>query len=433
MKSLLLIIVLCKALSSAWPVLPNIEQAIEKDAQFFKEEHSGTLNKIRRCIRDVSEYNLNPDFARWKNRVVTYRISNYTQKLPHAAVDEIFKKAFGEWSKHTCLKFIQSRKAADIDILFGSGVHAEDCPFDEENGVLAHAYSSSKDGNEALIHFDDDENWTEDYTGINLFNVAVHEIGHILGLSHSNYSYGVMNAEYDSSNASFRLHPDDIAAVQVLNGKPGNCSHWPQYPAPPSNIPPEEDTQPFCEHTITFDDVTTFQGRLLFFKGEHILRDDPGNEEFEHLLINDLWPILRCGIDAVYEVENVLYLIKEMRYWTFNGDSGTLSSSQLIYTLYFLKITKSIDAAVHDPETKTTLVFIGKEYWSFNEETSSMEEGYPRKIAADFPEIGSKVDAAFQYNGHLYLFSGPNQYEFDPRNHTLIDIKKTNTWFGCEE
>lgn len=28
-----------------------------------------------------------------------------------------------------------------------------------------------------------------------------------------------------------------------------------------------------------------------------------------------------------------------------------------------------------------------------------MEKGYPKKIAADFPEAGSKVDAALHHNG----------------------------------
>lgn len=37
--------------------------------------------------------------------------------------------------------------------------------------------------------------------------------------------------------------------------------------------------------------------------------------------------------------------------------------------------------------------------FSFNENTQSMERGYPRKIATDFQGIGHTVDAALQKNG----------------------------------
>lgn len=37
--------------------------------------------------------------------------------------------------------------------------------------------------------------------------------------------------------------------------------------------------------------------------------------------------------------------------------------------------------------------------FSFNENTQSMERGYPRKIATDFQGIGHTIDAALQKNG----------------------------------
>ncbi|XP_060091296.1 stromelysin-1-like [Heteronotia binoei] len=441
MKTLLLIIVLCRVLSWAWPVLPSSEQTTEKEAQHVEKEHSHTLNRIRRRRYDVlgtSEYTLLPDFAKWENRTVTYRILNYTQKLPQADVDEIFKEAFEVFSNITCLTFMQSWDASDIQILFGAGIHAEDCPFDEEDGVLAHAYSSSAGGNKAFVHFDEDENWTKDFSGINLMATAVHEFAHILGSDHSASQESLMYEFYGNSNTTFRLSQDDIEGLQALHGKcsflserkPGNCSHWPSYPAPPTEIPSEQMSPPLCEQNITFDAVITFKGELLFFDGERLLRKDPEKRKYE-MYIDSLWPILRCGIDAAYEAEGTTYIFYGGRYRTANEDLSNLSSSQFVYTLGLP--STEMDAAVHDEETKKTLFFAGDEYWRYDEETRSMEEDYPRKIAADFPEIGSKVDAAFQYNGSLYLLRGPNQYEFDPRTYRFIEIKKTNTWFDCEE
>lgn len=43
--------------------------------------------------------------------------------------------------------------------------------------------------------------------------------------------------------------------------------------------------------------------------------------------------------------------------------------------------------------------FHATSFFSFNENTQSMERRYPRKIAADFPGIGYPIDAALQKNG----------------------------------
>lgn len=51
--------------------------------------------------------------------------------------------------------------------------------------------------------------------GINLFQVALHEIGHSLGLKHSNKTKSVMWPGYRGYKPKLGLHLDDIQGIQV--------------------------------------------------------------------------------------------------------------------------------------------------------------------------------------------------------------------------
>lgn len=103
--------------------------------------------------------------------------------------------------------------------------------FDGPLGVLAHAFQP---GTEAIfgpggtiagdVHFDGDELWSDDPTDttadadFDLFTVALHELGHALGLDHSGVAGSVMEPVY--AGARRTLHPDDVAGIQFLYGPP---------------------------------------------------------------------------------------------------------------------------------------------------------------------------------------------------------------------
>ena len=71
------------------------------------------------------------------------------------------------------------------------------------------------------LHFDDDETWTlGSYSGVNLLQTAVHELGHCLGLDHSKVRGCIMVASYEGYLPDLQLHEDDIRGVQALYGPP---------------------------------------------------------------------------------------------------------------------------------------------------------------------------------------------------------------------
>ncbi len=97
---------------------------------------------------------------------------------------------------------------------------------DGASSVLAHAYQP---GTEALftsgsiagdVHFDDAEAWSDGGVGgtFDFHTVALHELGHSLGLAHSAVFGSVMYPFY--GGALRTLTADDIAGIQAIYGVP---------------------------------------------------------------------------------------------------------------------------------------------------------------------------------------------------------------------
>ncbi|KFV87416.1 Stromelysin-1 [Struthio camelus australis] len=408
-------------------------EKIREMQSFFGLEVTGELNsqtldvmKQPRCgIPDVRSYSTFPRSPKWRREDVTYRILNYTPDMLQADVEEAIAKAFQLWSSVTPLRFTRLHSGeADIMISFASQFHGDFYSFDGPGGTLAHAYPPGN-GIGGDAHFDEDENWTKFTTanGYNLFLVAAHELGHSLGLGHSNVFGALMYPIYMARDTrDYRLPQDDIDGIQSLYEAPTEV---------PPSIPPTRAED--CDPHLAFDAITTLRGEILFFKDSYVWRKSPYFADIEHDTISSFWPSLAAGFDATYEIDkkDQVIFFKGDQYWAVNGYNIQPGFPKPIQNLGFPRSVRKIDAAVHDQNTKKTYFFVGHKYWSFNENTQSMEGGYPRKIAADFHGIDQTVDAALHKNGHFYFFHGSKQYEVDVKTKKLIRTMKSNSWFDC--
>ncbi|XP_008828166.1 stromelysin-1 [Nannospalax galili] len=391
------------------------------------------MHKPRCGVPDVGGFSTFPGTPKWRKNQVTYRIVNYTQDLSRKAVDSAIEKALKVWEEVTPLTFSRIYEGeADIMVSFAVREHGDFVPFDGPGGVLAHAYAPGP-GTNGDAHFDDDEQWTEDTTGTNLFLVAAHELGHSLGLFHSAKPEALMYPVYKPSTnlAGFQLSQDDVDGIQSLYGSPPASSDVPVVPSKPSS--PKPGVSAMCDPDLSFDAVSTLRGEILFFKDRHFWRKSLRTPEPGFYSISSFWLSVPSSIDAAYEVisRDTVFIFKGTQFWAIRGHEEQAGYPKSIYTLGLPVTVSKIDAAISDKEKKKTYFFAEDKYWRFDERKRTMEPEFPRKIDEDFPGVGSKVDAAFEAFGFFYFFRGSSQLEFDPNAKKVTHVLKSNSWFNC--
>ena len=487
--------------------LQAISKAVAQFQAFAGLEETGQVDaatvelmRERRCGVKDSVQARRKRFAlqgsRWRKRNITYRVSKYPSKagLTRKDVDTTMKKAFEVWSRSTNLNF-ERKSVGDvhIEISFEEKDHGDDDSFDGLGGTLAHAFFPVYGGD---VHFDDEENWTVNtFRGTSLLMSATHELGHSLGLSHSDVKDSMMAPFYRGLQPNIKLHADDIRGIQELYGEkvtktnikenntrnnqptdnpvtffPANSlpftttsSTSPSISTPFTTAPSPKSilTTPETQSTVGQDEeerkqttdicqsrkldsmMTDRNGDTYAFQGSSYWKlTDTSVEPGYPRPIAEGWEGLPQDIDAAFTWTNgKTYFIKDSLYWRFSVVGILDAGYPRNFSKAFAGVPTPVDAAMVWPVNKKIYFFKGDKYWKFDPARDpSVDSSYPRPVQ-NWEGVPDNLDSAMLYsNNKTYFFKQGKYFRFDNQRGGVDETAEPEYprdtglwWFGCRE
>ena len=358
----------------------------------------------------------------WKKFNLSWSLTNDNNDgLTRKQVADTLRLAFNKWQAVTNLDFYEiSSGEADIMVSFESGYHQDPYPFDGNGGTIAHAfYPHTNQGLSGDVHYDDDESFTLGTPqGRNLLWVTVHELGHSLGLEHSDVKEAIMYPWYKGYQGDdFDLTYDDIAGIQNIYGSRvvGPTTQQPDTEAP---VTTEAPTTCLSNFRAIFYDKISMETYVVNDDKVYVLGTKLGVVKGP-IELTSMFPGLDRA-DAVYvnKDDNIVFF-KGSRYYIYDRViNAQLTEEGSIYDKFRglpEEVTK-IDAAFIWKRNGRMYLFVGDDYYRYDESRQTIDIGYPRKISDAWHGVPDNVEAGFVWrNDVTYFFKGTQFYRMDDR------------------
>jgi hypothetical protein len=277
--------------------------------------------------------------------------------------------------------------------------------------------------------------------------VAAHELGHALGLGHSDKEGALMAPFYQGFVRNYQLPVDDKQAIQSLYGQ--HEGEAPKPPPPPRStvtplpppvqttkmmvpVPPQGSHPDTC--TLSFNAVTqTHDDRVYVYSGQWMWRmSDYG--------LDDGFPVT---INTYYEnppdsIQAALFSPRQSYTWFFKGNEVWK------YYGFQLDMHKVINTRGYPSRIKAALMATdGTIYllqngncWAFDEDRMDITSSTHVPCAQVFPGLPSSYDSAVRLHtdpGYIYFFHGYNYQKYSVADKKVLSgypKAKAGPWMG---
>ncbi|XP_075999734.1 matrix metallopeptidase-21 [Genypterus blacodes] len=411
-----------------------------------KRDLAALVHKSRQR-RELSE----SGYVAFSKSVLKWRLigEGYSSQLSVEEQRYIFRLAFRMWSEVSPLEFVEDRRSPleDIDIKlgFGTGRHLGcNQRFDGTGQEFAHAWFLGD------IHFDDDEHFTGPNAGggISLLKVAVHEIGHVLGLPHIYRPGSIMQPSYLPHGSVFEMDWMDRKAIQNLyggcKGRFNTVFDWIR-----------KERTPYGEVVIRFNTYFMRDGWYWLYenRSNRTRFGDP-------VALRIGWHgIPTDGVDAQVHVwsrkKDAVYFFKGTQFWRYDNENDQAFRQDPEGHRYprfisegFPGVSSPIDTALYDRKDSHIYFFKSSLVYAFDVEANSLVRGFPKRLRDVFPPVvsgdhpGGNIDAAYFSYTHNSIFlvkgsrfwqvvSGRDRWRrpYLPRNGLLPHKEVDQHWF----
>ncbi|GAB6028050.1 hypothetical protein CHUAL_002269 [Chamberlinius hualienensis] len=458
-------------------------------------------NNSRSTFFRRKRYAINRAYVKWEKSILTWRLEKMTRKVPRNLVMNDMRRAFDLWSKASNLQFNYidykpREEEVDIVVSFETSAHGDGYNFDGSGGVLAHAFMPTGSDIAGDLHLDEEEKWKTHYDleknpgdGMSILWVATHELGHSLGLDHSNDINAIMFPSYTGKSMDIDQLPyDDQAAIKELYRgiriQPPQNNPDPRYnPPPPTRrtpVPTQRTTTTTYRspHTprknpwhgyqttkhiptprttttttteipkplpsdicrMTFDSVAVIRNELYIFKDQNMWKIAINNQMYGPVLVYQYWvglPSTIKRIDAAYEKQIANYeitLFSGNQYWVFDASRLLHGYPKALMDFGFSHRVNNVDGALAWGHQGHTYFFSHDAYWKFNENNRQMEKGYPKPIRS-WKGVKHPITSAFRWrDGKTYFFKDRLYWSFNNTNMSVdnsVGKLTSSFWFGC--
>lgn len=433
--------------------MEEFKAAVKKMQRFAGYEENGDISdpktlalvKRKRCgLADFGPSDIAKRKRRWahqgttwKKNLLTYRLENHTPDIAKEDIDKTIAKAIDMWSNASGLSIKREddpKATPDIKLSFVQGFHGDTRPADGPGGELAHAFFPlGGEGEEDLagdVHFDNEDKFAiNGGVGVDLLWLAVHELGHSLGLDHTYHPSSVMFAYYPGYFEKLKLDSDDVAGIQALYGLPDVVGPQPD-PTPKTCSDVKVDTM-----------VTTADEKSYAFSGKHFWEiKGTGGASGPHE-IKAHWPELEENMDAAYTTITPFghtIFLKDSRFWVYKNKEYIHGPAK-ISELNLPDELANMDAAFQWVRNGKIYFFKGSKYWRFDSTSDKLkaDAGYPRDISV-WRGVPNDINAVCQWKKRSYFFKGNKYYAYDDK---AVQLLKDNenpyprdvalNWMGC--